>query len=281
MRGDEASSAEGGAALGASRRPNEGDHSARCMPVDGAKCQMLVEGVLKEWFAEGGEKKAYNKARVGDWARAILANVCEKMSAMEEEDFKFIGASRSPLSIAACEPADSWAGCWQQRARCWRRTGRGTTRAALGSGRLRQTVREPAARMRALNPVCGAGSEANARCAGAVAVKHEVSRALSAIVSVFWVDSQTNNVPAPADHALDPSVVKDLAEQNIVEVARELSCYDHQACKESAQTLMGGLTQSLVDLGKPFKYIGACARSFWLALFSARDCGQGVWKLRR
>lgn len=123
------------------------------MPVDGAKCQMLVEGVLKEWSVEGGDKKVYNKARVGDWARAILANVCEKMSAMEQEDFKFIGASQRLLMIAVCQPADGWAGCRQQRARCWKRTGRGTTRAALGSGKLRQTVCEPAARMRALCPI--------------------------------------------------------------------------------------------------------------------------------
>lgn len=111
-------------------------------------------------------------------------------------------------------------------------------------------------------------------------MKHDVSRALSAIVSVFWVDSQTNNVPAPADHALDPSVVKDLAEQNIVEVARELSCYDHEACKESAQTLMDGLTQSLVDLGKPFKYIGACAQ-FPACSVSASHFVHAVWKIRR
>ena len=93
-------------------------------------------------------------------------------------------------------------------------------------------------------------------CAGAVAVKHEVSRALSAIVSVFWVDSQTLNVPAPADHALEPSVMKKLVEESIVEVAREIDCYDHQVCKASTKTLMAGLTKSLVDLSKPFKYIG-------------------------
>jgi hypothetical protein len=100
-----------------------------------------------------------------------------------------------------------------------------------------------------------------ARCAGAVAVKHEVSRALSAIVSVFWVESQTMNVPAPADHALEPSVMKELAEKNIVEVAREMGGYDHQVCKASAKTLMAGLTKSLVDLSKPFKYIGVCPQA--------------------
>jgi hypothetical protein len=63
------------------------------MPVDGAKCKMLVEGVLKDAFAEGGEKKAYNKAKVAGWSNEILSGVCDKMSAMEESDFKFIGAS--------------------------------------------------------------------------------------------------------------------------------------------------------------------------------------------
>jgi hypothetical protein len=62
------------------------------MPVDGAKCKMLVEGVLKEAFAAGGEKKAYNKARVAGWSAEVLSGVCDKMSAMEEADFKFIGA---------------------------------------------------------------------------------------------------------------------------------------------------------------------------------------------
>eukprot|EP01043_Picozoa_sp_COSAG02_P022316 COSAG02_NODE_1157_length_14186_cov_11.986299_9_plen_140_part_00 len=108
-----------------------------------------------------------------------------------------------------------------------------------------------------------------ARCAGAVAIQHEVSRALSAIVSVFWVDSQTMNVPAPDDHALEPSVMKKLAEKNIVEVAREMSGYDHQVCKASAKTLMAGLTKSLVDLSKPFKYIGVCPQALCPALCSA------------
>lgn len=107
--------------------------------------------------------------------------------------------------------------------------------------------------------VSGGRNRVRAPSAGAVAVKYEVTRALSAIVSVFWVDSVTNNVPAPADHALEPSVMKDLAEKSINEVTREISCYDHQACKQSSKALMDGLTKSLVDLSKPFKYIGVCA----------------------
>lgn len=94
-------------------------------------------------------------------------------------------------------------------------------------------------------------------------MKHQVSRALSAIVSVFWVESQTNNVPAPADHAIEAKEMKDLAEKNIVGVAGKLTGYDHNACKDSAKTLMDELTKSLVDLNRPFKYIGAYPQ-FWL-----------------
>ena len=118
----------------------------------------------------------------------------------------------------------------------------------------------------------GAWTKARALCAGAVAVKHEVSRALSAIVSVFWVDSQTMNVPAPDDHALEPSVMKELAEKHIVEVGREIGGYDHEVCKASANTLMAGLTKSLVDLSKPFKYIGVFSHALCSACASPCRC---------
>jgi len=93
---------------------------------------------------------------------------------------------------------------------------------------------------------------------GAVTAKHECSQTLSAIVSVYWVDSQTHNVPAPAEEAFEPAVVKDLADKQISEVVAGLDGYDHKQCAESAKALMGGLTKSLVGLKKPFKYIGAC-----------------------
>jgi hypothetical protein len=69
--------------------------SAPAMGVDGAKCKMLVERVLKETFPKA---MAYNKQKVAEWAQTVLSGACEKLKAMEESDIKFI---REPARPAA------------------------------------------------------------------------------------------------------------------------------------------------------------------------------------
>lgn len=72
------------------------------MGVDAAKAKMLVEGVVKEKFAA---TTAYEPKKVAEWAQQILTRACEKLSAMEEPDVKFIRAllRRPSLPPSVCE----------------------------------------------------------------------------------------------------------------------------------------------------------------------------------
>lgn len=112
---------------------------------------------------------------------------------------------------------------------------------------------------------------------GAVTVKFEPSKGMSAIVAVYWVDSQTHDVPAPEEEAFAPAEAKELAEKQITEVMGKVSGYDHAQCGESTKALLGALTTSLVALSKPYKYIVSCTL-LQRAPTSVNECGPyGTW----
>ena len=94
---------------------------------------------------------------------------------------------------------------------------------------------------------------------GCATVQYQASANFQCIVSAYWVDSRVLGRPFDDAHeAFAKDEVKALAEKQIVQVLGEVEGYEHGQCAGHCDALTRGLLQSLVELGRPFKYVVSC-----------------------